>query len=321
MSLILKTDVKYTGVVAARHILEFLNTPTEKTVYLKRMLSDINADSSYVTDATSPNITTKLLAHIKRVQLLGASVLSINYTLKAIIFVIKNNLSDADYTSFSADFGSELDASSRVIKVHTLDGSALSPIGSAPPPLQVKNIGGVNVMCQQDGSALGGVLADDTTSQSINLGLIVGQCLSTVDNGSRRFFELRDGALFNTILWLGTTPLKTSSASNVSLLLPVTGATQAGGKSVVSSGNGSDYFHKKGIVAKYEYGTVNNKLFVSGSEKIANTGTDTCFDMSSYGVQSYVSSASQQSGVIEAWVINSKNDSLANALSIHLNRQ
>lgn len=44
MSLILKTDVKYTGVVAARHILEFLNTPTEKTTYLKRMLSDINAE-------------------------------------------------------------------------------------------------------------------------------------------------------------------------------------------------------------------------------------------------------------------------------------
>lgn len=319
MSLILKTDVKYTGVVAARHILEFINTPTEKTVYLKRMLSDINADSSYVTDSTSPNITTKLLAHIKRVQLLGASVLSINYTLKAIIFVIKNNLSDADYTAFSADFGAELDASSNIIKVHTLDSLVLTPYASIP--LQVKNIDGENVMCQQDGSGSKCSVTEAAVGQSISSGLIIGQCLSTVDIGSARFFELRDSVVFNTILWLGITAIKTSSASNVSLLLPVTGATQAGGKSVVSAGGSSDYFHKKGIVAKYEYGTVNNKLFVSGSEKIANTGTDTCFDMSSYDVKSYVSSTAQQSGVIEAWVINSKNDSLANALSNHLNRQ
>tara|TARA_R100000935_G_C2838861_1_gene169824 strand:- start:3686 stop:4636 length:951 start_codon:yes stop_codon:yes gene_type:complete len=316
MSLILKSDIKYTGVVAARHILEFLVTAQEKTTYLKNMLSTINADSTYVTEGTAPLITDRLLAHVKKIQKKGANVLSMEYTLKAIVFITKNSLLENNYTSCSLDFGAKLNSSGGVISFYGIGDDSFTE--SAAPTLTKRVIQGENTLTANTNSL---AYVGSDSLQSLSVGLIMGTCTaqnSATTTQDRSLSANLDEA-GNPALLAYHTASRTATASSLSIVIPTTTARE--GAQIEVDGGGSDVNNKAGIVVKYEYGTNQNKVYRNGANILADTGSNIMFNLSSLSVRPQVQSAYIDSGMVESWLINSNDSALANALSIHLNRQ
>lgn len=315
MSLILKSDVKYTGVARAKHLLEYLSSPSMKSEYIKSMLSDIGADHSYVTDTNSDALTQSLLAHLDRVSKLGASALSLNYTLKALVFIMQNGLQTDDYTAISADFGVSIDANGDVLVLHTLDASLLNFYTFGK--LKTLKFGLQNVLATAD--SFGAALYSSKTKR-LGVGLITGYCVEKTDFiGSSEPIRVKDSVKFNIDMRLTPRLSRVTNASNLAFAVQTSQSAASPFKYVESTN--PDEFNKAGVVSKYEYGTANNKVFVSGEEKISNSGTDIMYDLSALAVRVGMASGSLGDGFIEGWVINSKDNSLANALSIHLNRQ
>lgn len=317
MSLILKTDVKYTGVIAARHILELLQVTSEKTSYIKSMLADVGADSSYVTDTTSPTITTKLLDHVKLVQKAGATVLSMQYTVKAIVFVLKNNLADNSYACFSPDFGISYFPNGNIDRVYGLSGNMGSE--KAGYPFKLGNDSNNNTLMSSSTTASGVVISQKPVD--VNEGIIIASCGKLNTNRPLgAVIGLVDGNDSRITLTPKLNLARGGTSSNVSFNLATTAATGTG---QVYSGTGytADFFHMAGVVAKFEYGTTANKIYVNGEELVSNSGDTTMFDLSTYTVRAEADIKPITDGVVEQWVVNSKSDVLAQALSNHLNRQ
>ncbi|WP_105243748.1 hypothetical protein [Psychrobacter sp. Marseille-P5312] len=316
MSLILKTDVKYTGVTKARHILEILQAASEKTSYIRSMLADVGADSSYVTDVTSPTITTKLLDHVKLVQEAGATVLSMHYTVRAIVFVLENNLADDSYACFSPDFGVSFFSNGNIDKVYGLAGSTGSEL--AQYPLKLGNDSNNNVLMpvKED---LGGVVVGDKTV-AIDKGIIIASCRKLDGKATPvTLISIRDANSISSILAPKIVFSKPEGSSNASIYLSDTKAV--GGTGHTTGDKSPDFFHMAGVAAKFEYGTTANKLYVNGEELISDSGDTTMFDLTTYSVVTQSGTPISNGWIAEQWVINSKSDALAQALSNHLNRQ
>lgn len=318
MSLILKTDVKYTGVVEARHILELLQVASEKTNYIKNMLAEIGADSSYVTNATSPTIITKLLDHVKLVQKAGATVLSMPYTVKAIIFVLKNNLADDSYSCFSPDFGVSYFPNGNIDKVYGLSGNTGSEL--AGYSFKLGSIANNNILVAAS-TTVDGVIRSNKPLK-VSAGIIMGTCykLNVPTSGLWSIFRLLNAADTREYLAPELLAVTNASTSTISMHISKGGATTRGTLRTVA-GNPADFLHLAGVVGKLEYNTNLNKIYVNGAELLNNSGDETMFDLSTYSIKTHAGMGTNTTGLLEQWVINSKSDTLAQALSKHLNRQ
>lgn len=318
MSLILKTDVKYTGVITARHILELLQEVSEKTSYIKSMLAEIGADSSYVTNATSPTITTKLLDHVKLVQKAGATVLSMQYTVKAIVFVLKNNLADDSYSCFSPDFGVSYFPNGDIDKVYGLAGNTGSELAGYPFKLGSTNNNNILVAAS---TAVAGIVRSNKALK-VSSGIIMGTCykLDVTTSGLISLLRLLNAADTREYLAPELMAAITSSTSTIGMHIAKGGATTKGTLRS-AGGNPVDFLNLAGVVGKIEYNTNLNKIYVNGAELRSDSGDETMFDLSSYSIKTHASMGANTTGFLEQWVINSKSDTLAQALSNHLNRQ
>lgn len=319
MALLFKSDVTYTGVAKAKHILELLATSQAKLDYVVSLLNSIKADTTYPTLANIDSIVSALLAHLNTVQTGGARMLSLPFTLKAIIFVIKNGLSNSSFVAVSPDFGVTYDAVNKyATKLFSLNGATFSVYST--PRMEVDKFETLNVLRQWDESAsVCTMLAD--TGISLSNGLITGKCIN--QNGevatAAENLLLRDMAAYNTIFLTKTALVRTASAASLTFYLPTTSPTA--GASKAYGGFKKNTFKGAGVVSKYEYGTNLNKVFVNGAAVVTSTDANNMFNLSAYNARVEISSGKVTDGVVETWVINSKDETIANALSVHLNRQ
>lgn len=318
MSLILKTDVKYTGAVRAKHFLELLVSPEEKKAALEKMLGDINADSSYVTVSNAASITSKLLAHIIRVQKEGATLLSLNYTLKAIIFTIKHGLVASNYIASSPDFGVKLGVDGKILYVASLSG--IDTDRAVDWELGLGNYNGLNTVKKlTDAAGTGSIVT--TGAIPISNGIINGSCIvSEPVHNTSATTVIRD--VLGYVRAISATYQTTSNSvgSTVTLRVPTKSTGEVGVESTIKGNKPSNFVNKAGVVAKFEYGTTNNKLFVNNVEEIDGTSSIMA-DFSSYKVNFEALIRYEKQGIIEWWLINSKSDLIAKSLSQHLNRQ
>lgn len=317
MSLILRSDTVYTGTVRAKHLLTFLTTPSSKTAMLTKMLESIGADTTYVTDTTSPTIVEKLLTHVERIQGLGANLLSLEYTLKAIVFVLENSLSDSDYIAVSADFGVSADSDGIINNLYSLDGRTLVKNPFRETKLQLDNWQGGNVVRSWDETIATGDMRTET-SLTASEGLIMGQCLL-----QNKPLFLPGLAVLNaaktTEFSAASLRIKRDTASYIMMYMPTTSFTAA--KSFTWGAPSKESLQKAGVVSLYDYGTVNNKLMHNGSVVIDKTEGFTSYNLASMPILLSVGPNSKSNGLIEIWLINSNSTPLAVALSNHLNRQ
>lgn len=319
MALLFKTDVTYTGVAEAKHILELLSTAQDKLDYANIMLESIGATSSYITTANIDAVIAKLMTHIRNIQSKGAQALSLPYTLKAIIFIMQNSLIDTEFMAVSPDFGITYDSVNKyATKLYSLNGGVFSAYST--PRMELDKFNGVNVLRQWDESVSACAMVSDAAIL-LSKGLIIGKCINQTAESplAAESLILHNMSSFNEILLVKTNLVRTTGAASATMYVPVATATTGTSKAV--SGQPKDAFRLSGVVNKYEYSTNLNKLFSNGVELIANTDANLMFNASAFNARVEIQSTKVTDGVVEAWVINSKDDVLAQNLSTHLNRQ
>lgn len=316
MALLFKTNVIYTGVAEAKHILDLLITAQDKLDYAKTMLASIGVTSSYITTANIDAVVAKLIAHIRNVQSNGAQALSLPYTLKAIIFVMQNSLIDTEFTAVSPDFGVTYDSVNKyATKLFSLNGGTFLPYGT--PRLKVDKSDGFNVLRQWNESAAICSMISNTALALTN-GVIQGYCIDQSALVASEGILLHSSAAYSSIFAVRTQLVRLATAASATLNVPTTATTPA----LITVGKASNnFFRAAGVVSKHEYGTNLNKLFVNGVEEISNTGANIAFDLSALSAVIEIKSEAITNGIIEVWVINSKDNVLAKNLSEHLNRQ
>ncbi|MEO4108196.1 hypothetical protein [Acinetobacter pittii] len=114
------SNKKFTGLSSFGIALDEITTDADKMDFLVRQLDSIKADTSYLTTTTAPGIFNTLKNHVTRVQTDGGKIGSIAKTIKAIVFVAKNALSN--YVAASIAFGYK-NAGSYLDKVYSLSGT------------------------------------------------------------------------------------------------------------------------------------------------------------------------------------------------------
>lgn len=316
MSLLFKTDTVYTGVAQARHILELLDTPEAKLSYVGDMLDAIKSPSSYPTLLNINSVVDKLLAHIKAVQSNGAKVLSVSYTLKAIIFMLSNSLPDSKTIAVSPDFGIGYNNNLTVQNIFSLGGGVFRPLVAT---LKKSSVDSFNSLSAE---ALGATYVMSSTNGIVfSEGLLVGQCVNMAANNSPLHqAELRDKAAGSAVMAAKIRVARTTANSNLIFSIPTTTANAVGYSKTVTLGDQNA--HKNaGLAAVFKYGTTSSKAYFNGAEVISNTESNTMLSLSTKATVPVIQSASSTENLIEIWFVDSNSETIAKALSNHLNRQ
>lgn len=316
MSLVFKTDTVYTGVAQARHILELLDTPEAKLSYVSDMLDSIKSPSSYPTLLNINSVIGKLLAHVKAVQSNGAKVLSVSYTLKAIIFMLSNSLPDSKTIAISPDFGIGYNNTLTVHSIFSLGGGVFSPWVAT---LKKSSVDSFNSLSAKE---LGAVYAMDSTNGIVfREGLLVGQCVNiTANNGALHQAELRDHAASGSFIAARIRIARTTGNSYLSLSIPTT-TTNAVGYTKLATLGDQNAHKNAGLTAVFKYGTTSSKAYFNGAEVISNTESNTMLSLSTKATLPVIQSESSTENLIEIWFVDSNSETIAKALSNHLNRQ
>ena len=318
MSLLFKTDVVYTGIAQAKHILELLITPQDKLDYMNKMLSSVKATSNYLTINNADDVVTSLLSHVRAVQSKGAKALSLPYTLKAIIFVMQHGLQNSDFIALSPDFGvSYSDVTGNVLKIYSLNG------GDFYNHTEFFSVGkpdGFNVLRNRLASPSPIVAYNTIGGFEFTNGIILGNCVDITAAGGGTFTELRDIAAFNTAIGAKLAINATASSSNATISIPTTSENAVGYSKQIVLGDQNSH-RAAGVVSAYHYGSVDSKIFFNGSTILANTESSGMLSLSSKKVTPVLIGRGLTSNIIEMWFIDSNSDSIAVALSNHLNRK
>lgn len=314
MTLILKTDVVYTGTAKAKHLLELLQTPQDKLNYINKMLADINSSSDYPSIVNVVGLVDKLLLHIKTVQNLGAQALSINYTLKALIFIESNNLLYDDVVTVSPDFGVAYNKQTGI--VDRLYGFGDTVFNSTGANLKLVKEDGFNSL-----TAAGAVGSSYVSSGKIfDKGYITGQCLNLKSSYLELPVSIRDNPDYTPVIRAELKIEPKASSVNVTINMPTVDPRQAGYTKLVVV---QDLAAAKnnGFAAIFSYNTTNSSVYHNGTAIISGTESSNMFSLASKSVLPNIASSSLDEKLIEVWFINSSSATVAKNLSVHLNRQ
>lgn len=318
MSLLFKTGITYTGIAQAKHILELLITPQDKLDYMNEMLSSVKATTNYLTINNVDDVVMSLLSHVRAVQSKGAKALSLPYTLKAIIFVKQYGLLNSDFIALSPDFGvSYSEVTGVVSKVYSLNGGDFYNYTDS---FSVAKQDGFNVLRNRVASPSPTIAYNTPNGFEFTNGIILGNCVDITAAGGGSFTELRDIAAFNTVIGAKLSINATASSSNATISIPTTSENAVGYSKQAVLGD-QNSIRAAGIVSTYRYGTTESKVFFNGSTVVANTESSAMLSLSGKKVIPVLIGRGLNSNIIEMWFIDSNSDSVALALSNHLNRK
>lgn len=305
MATVIQSNKAYTGSKVLPNIIDGVTTTADKTAYLKKLYASVQGDTTYITSANADSLFSTLKTHRNRVLADGGIVLSLAMTLRAIIFADKNSLTTANYSASSVGFGVKLSGIS-VVKVYDLSGRDLTVLsGSFTRAVD----GNLNVSSASSVSSL-----ICTTPFTGGAGTIVGSCSHDVNNDTTSF--IRSPVLAQNAAASGAS--YASIENNNGNIARLSYTSNSG--SVVNlnySQAGANYLKYAGI-AGISIGGGASTLYENGTQK--STSATASKDLT--GLSIYVGStiSSANSFLNESWVINSTSTSLAQELSVHLNK-
>ena len=306
MTTVIKSNKAYTGNKTLPNIIDFATTTAERKSYLTDTYAKVSNDTSYITDANADSLFTKLTTHRNRVLADGGIVPSLAQTLRAIIFASTHGLTGTRFTALSADFGVKMDGSV-VNKVYDLSGRDLEPLSGAFTKSTVGSLTNVSASVLSSlihkgekfaftsgmilGSSSNDILSDATsrirTPMIIPNSAGTGTAVAYIENNNGNLAKLSYMVANGTPVFL-TTP---QSEGNYNKYAGLVG---------LSIANGSSYLYENGVQKSQS---------ASASKDLSETDTYLSAQISSAG-----------SMLNESWVINSASQSLAVALSNHLNK-
>ncbi|WP_368567487.1 hypothetical protein [Acinetobacter baumannii] len=297
------------------NVLDGLTTTADRTNVLKRLYAGTGEDASYITDANSDSIYTKLNAHRLRVANDGGVVLSVPNTLRAIIFAIKNGIgatiSAADWSAYSPDFGVKFVSvgSATITKVYDLSGRDMRiSLGT----FDRSTDGGFNVLKNTAASTM---IAEGFFVGG--QGMILGSSLHDADSGSSASQAVKGMYMSDNA---------NSSGAGVGYLETNQGGTsrlyykRASDSSMQNIGYDQTTNYKKysGLVGYMS--NSNNKVEIYENGLLKTTSTMAQIDLSAVNIYPTISAPALNSLLRESWLIRSTSQSLAIALSNHLNK-
>lgn len=304
MATVIQSNKAYTGSKVLPNIIDGITTTSDKTAYLKKLYASVQGDTTYITSANADSLFSTLKAHRDRVIADGGVVLSLAMTLRAIIFADKNSLTTANYSASSVGFGVKLSGIS-VVKVYDLSGRDLTVLsGSFSRAVD----GNLNVSSASSGSLI------CTTPFTGGSGTIIGSCSNDVNNDTTSF--IRSPFLAQNAAASGG--LYASIENNNGNVARLSYTLSSGTATTINySQAGANYLKYAGIVG-ISIGGGATTLYENGTQKA--TSATASKDMT--GLSIYVGStiSSANSFLNESWIINSTSTSLAQALSVHLNK-
>lgn len=305
MATVIQSNKAYTGSKVLPNIIDFITTTSDKTVYLKKLYGSVQGDTTYITSANADSLFSTLKAHRDRVIADGGVVLSLAMTLRAIIFADKNTLTSANYSAYSAGFGVKLSGST-VVKVYDLSGrDQTAVIGSFTRTVDAN----LNVISASVASSL---IA--TTQFTGGAGTIIGSSSNDVNSDTTSL--VRAPALFQNAQGTGSRYMDVENNNgNVARLSYTLNSGTA--TSINYSQAGANYLKYAGIVG-ISIGGGASTLYENGIQK--STSATASKDLTGLSVYLGATISSANSFLNESWIINSTSTSLAQALSVHLNK-
>lgn len=307
MSIVVKSDLPYTGSKNLPNIIDFIVTATDKAQYLQKLISSVGGDMAYITQSNAPDLFSKLIAHRARVIADGGIVLSLANTLKAIIFATKNNLTSSSYHAVSPDFGVKT-TGAKVIKLYSLGAVDLFP---KTGDITKENNGNLNLLRMPASSSM---LAANLSTFTTSTGLVLGTSSYTVGTGLGS--TLYSPSLYSNIETTGTSPGNIQSTGGSTVRLGYRKADGNGNSFLMSAVSyHKDYsgttfvLNSGGNISGY-INDVEVKTVLSDAESLV--GVPLYIGLSNSGDVSYLS---------EQWVIASNSGSLAKNLSAHLDKK
>lgn len=317
MSTVITSNKAYTGSKVLPHITDYLTSAADKTAYLQKLYASVNGDTSYITDANSATLLTKLNNHRNRVNTDGGIVLSLAMTLRALIFATKNSLTSTQFVATSPEFGVKM-LGTTVLKVYDLNGRDQVPF-LQPMTYATDN----NLICLvAKGDAAAGLMQ----SLPITAGdsIISGSCTHDI-NPAGAYYTVSPRLFSNVDATTGIPNgtgqshmaiTEASTAASTKITLEYSSPTQE--KVLVDFLATGDfkYAGTTGIVGA----GVNPQLFRSGV-LAATASTHATKPLSGIGM--YASSVSYGTNcfINESWVIMSSDVELAKRLGQHLNKR
>lgn len=122
MTLIIKSDTAYTGRTPVKNIMDFLTDKDSKKAFLQNLLVDTKKGASALDGVNIESIFNKLKKHKALVEASGGVIYSLSQTLKAMLLVQKQGLSDSQYIALSPSFGVRLTQEDKIAGAYTLSG-------------------------------------------------------------------------------------------------------------------------------------------------------------------------------------------------------
>lgn len=122
MTLIIKSDMAYTGRTPVKNVMDFLTDKDSKKAFLQNLLVDTKKGVSVLDGVNIESIFDKLKNHKALVEASGGVIYSLPQTLKALLLVQKQDLSDSQYIALSPSFGVRLTQEDKIAGAYTLSG-------------------------------------------------------------------------------------------------------------------------------------------------------------------------------------------------------
>ena len=305
MATVIQSNKAYTGSRVLPNIIDGITTTADKTAYLKKLYASVQGDTTYITSANADSLFSTLKAHRDRVIADGGVVLSLAMTLRAIIFSDKNTLTSANYSASSVGFGVKLSGIS-VVKVYDLSGRDLTVLSGSFTRAVDENL---NVSSASSQSSL-----ICTTPLTGGAGTIIGSCSNDVNNDTTSLIRspfLAQNAAGSGGLYAS---IENNNGNVARLSYTLSSGTAA---SLNYNQAGANYLKYAGI-AGISIGGGATTLYENGTQKsISGTASK---DMTGLPIHVGATISSANSFLNESWVINSISTSLAQALSVHLNK-
>lgn len=309
MTVVIQSNVAYTGNKALPNIIDIISGTTTKTQYLRKLYATVGGDTTYITDANSDTLFGSLKSHRARVMADGGIVLSLANTLNAIIFASKNALAAANYSAFSPSFGVKLVGNS-VVKLYDIAGRDMKLyVGAFERAVDA----GHNVIKNTATSTL---IAE--SSLLGNQGMILGTSLHDADAGSSAVSQVVKGMYMSD-------NAASSGAGSGYLETNNGGISRLHYKRAVDSVMTNLPYDQSTTYKKYSglvgyMSNSNNRVEIYENGELKAGATIAQVDLSATNIYPTISALSLNSLVRESWLIRSTSQNLAQALSVYLNK-
>lgn len=306
MSILIQSNKQYTGSKVLPNLIDGISNTADKTAYLKKLYASVQGDSSYITGANADSLFSTLKTHRERVLADGGIVLSLAQTLRAIIFTVKNSLTTANYLAVSPEFGVKL-LGTIVVKVYDLAGRDQEVLTGSFTRAINNNLNVISAVAQS-------TIQSKVASITGGSGLIIGSSSNDVNTDTTSL--VRSPTISQNAAGTGASlALIENNNGNVARLAYTLASGSA--VSVTYTQGGAAYLKYAGI-AGISIGGGATTIYENGAQK--STSALASKDLSGTSLYPASSIISANSFLNESWVINSNSTTLAQALSIHLNK-